>query len=72
MTNGRFSEIIIWTKGLPKWQQAIIRDILEGVAFDSMKINAFTDIALDDSNLADDILDGFVYFILAIAKIGSF
>lgn len=55
-----FNEIIEWAKGLPKWQQAIIRDILNGMSFDSARIKGFSDIALDDSRLADDILEGLI------------
>ena len=33
------SEIIEWAKGLPKWQQLIIKNILDGSSFDSVRID---------------------------------
>ena len=56
-----FNEIISWAKSLPKWQQSIIRDILEGASFDAGKISDYAKLAINDSELADSILDGFNY-----------
>lgn len=56
-----FNEIIEWAKNeLPKWQQFIIKDILGGVSFDSERIKGLADIALDDSGLADNLLDDLI------------
>lgn len=55
------SEIIEWAKTLPKWQQQIIKSILEGSSFDPTKIDEIIDIALNDNKLKDDLLDGLAY-----------
>ncbi|MDL2294327.1 hypothetical protein LJC60_06820 [Ruminococcaceae bacterium OttesenSCG-928-D13] len=58
---GVLSEIIEWAKGLPKWQQFIIKNILDGSSFDSAKIDEILDTALDDSKIKDGLLSGLTY-----------
>jgi len=55
------SEILSWAKSLPKWQQYVIVHIINGTTFDSAKYNEVADYALDNSMLADNMLDGIVY-----------
>lgn len=55
------SEIIEWAKGLPKWQQLIIKDVLDGSPFDSVRIDEIIETALDGGKVNECLLDGLAY-----------
>lgn len=63
------SEIIEWAKGLPKWQQLIIKNILDGSSFDSVRIDEIIDAALDGSKVNECLLDGLAYSGKASSKV---
>ena len=54
-----FNEVVNWAKSLPKWQQSIVKGVLDGNMFDSVMIEKIAEWAIDDSELDNDMLDGF-------------